>query len=111
MEFQGRDRRRHRVFITRNTEYHLRDEICVAIRDRGTKRWIRSHLALNQRLEGGVRLFSNGAAVPNIRDPEPGDAIYFNDRTSASGDRQLVTSRIVMVGRPPKVDVAQYPPS
>lgn len=105
MSYQGTDRRRHRVYITRNTEYHLRDGICVAVRDRETRRFKPAHLAVNLRLEGGVKIYSNGACVPNIADPQPGDAIFFSVRD----DRQLVTSRIEAVDRPTKRDVAQYP--
>ena len=32
--FSGPDRRRHRVYVTKNTEYHFRDGFCVAVRDR-----------------------------------------------------------------------------
>jgi hypothetical protein len=28
--YAGIERRRHRVFLTRNTEYHFRDGICVS---------------------------------------------------------------------------------
>ncbi|MFO0673294.1 MAG: hypothetical protein U0235_27385 [Polyangiaceae bacterium] len=28
----GPDRRRHRVYVTKNTEYHFRDGFCVAVR-------------------------------------------------------------------------------
>ena len=33
MGYQGPDRRIHRVFVTRNTEYHVRAGVCVAVRD------------------------------------------------------------------------------
>jgi hypothetical protein len=26
------EKRRHRMYVTRNTEYHLKDDICVAVR-------------------------------------------------------------------------------
>jgi len=34
-EFAGRDRRRHRIYVTKNTEYHFRDGFCIAVRDGG----------------------------------------------------------------------------
>ena len=34
--YRGPERRRHRVFVTRNTEYHFRDGFCIAVRDRRT---------------------------------------------------------------------------
>ena len=41
MSYEGSDRRVHQVFVTRNTEYHVRAELCVAVRDRGLGRWRR----------------------------------------------------------------------
>jgi len=108
MAFQGQDRRRHKVFITRNTEYHVKDDVCVAVRDVRTKRWQVAHIALSRKVEGAVRIFSNGAVVPNLKEPVTGDAIYFSDTGPSGDERQIVTSRIVSIGRPPKSDVAQY---
>src|SRR6187549_387121 len=44
--YEGTERRRHRVYMTRNTEYHFRDGVCVAVRDRRTGDWLPGHLAL-----------------------------------------------------------------
>ena len=77
MSFEGTERRRHRLIVTRNTEYHLRDDLCVAVRDRSTKRWAEGHLAVNRKVEGGVRFFDNGAVVPSLSPPRAGDAIFF----------------------------------
>jgi hypothetical protein len=107
--FEGSDRRRHKVYRTRNTEYHLRDGICVAVRDRQSNQWRTAHIALRLRLEGGVKIYSNGAVIPNVTDPQPGDAIYFNDKRADGEDRQIVTSRLEAVDRPSKRDVMAYP--
>lgn len=107
--FEGKERRRHRVFITRNTEYHLRDNVCVAVRDRASKRWAEGHMALRLRVEGGVRVHSNGALIPILTPPGSGDALFFTYKTTEGEERQLVTSRIEEVARPPKVDVNAYP--
>ena len=48
------ERRRHKVFVTRNTEYHFRDRLCVAVRDRRTGDFLPGHLALKRELAGGV---------------------------------------------------------
>lgn len=106
---QGTERRRHKVYRTRNTEYHLRDGICVAVRDRQTNQWRTAHIALRLRLEGGVQIYANGAVIPNVAEPSPGDAIYFNDRRPTGEERQIVTSRIEAVDRPSKRDVMSYP--
>jgi len=108
MSFEGTERRRHRLIVTRNTEYHLRDDLCVAVRDRSTKRWAEGHLAVNRKVEGGVRFFDNGAVVPSLSPPRAGDAIFFSYKTELGDDRQLITSRIEGVERTPKRDVLAY---
>ncbi len=102
--YGGADRRRHRMYVTRNTEYHLRDGICVAVRDRNTGRWLASHLALNRRVSGGVRFFPNGTAVPSGDGPKVGEALYFGE-----GGRELLTSVLCAVERPAKTVVHAYP--
>jgi hypothetical protein len=104
--YVGPDRRRHRVYITRNTEYHFRDGFCVAVRDRRTGDFLQGHLALRRRIHGGIRFFVNGAIAPNAGDPAPGEAIYFE----ANG-RELVTSPLERVERPTREMVAAYPQS
>lgn len=34
------------IAATRNTEYHLRDRVCIAVRDRRTGRWHSDHPAV-----------------------------------------------------------------
>lgn len=102
--FEGRDRRRHRVYVTRNTEYHFRDGYCVAVRDRRTGDFLHGHLALRRRVHGGLRFFLNGAIVPNPGDPRPGEALYF-----ATEGRDLVTSPVERIDRPSKELTEAYP--
>ena len=109
MSYQGHERRRHRVYVTRNTEYHLRDGICIAVRDRQSKAWRPAHIALNRKLEGSVKIFSNGAVIPVTDGPGVGDAMYFNEPLSDGEERQIVTSRVERIERPPKYVVAEYP--
>src|SRR5580692_10507885 len=110
MAYQGNDRRRHRVYVTRNTEYHVRDGVCVAVRDRKSRAFRAAHIALNLRVEGGVRIYPNGAMLPNVENPVEGDAIFFT-QVGPDGDiRQIVTSRLERVDRPAKTMVALYPP-
>lgn len=102
--YRGPERRVHRMYVTRNTEYHLRGEICVAVRDRRTGRWLPSHLAIHRRLAGGVRIFANGAAIPSCADPCVGDALYFDGE-----ERELVTSLLSSIERPTRDTVGSYP--
>lgn len=99
------ERRRHRVYITRNTEYHFRDTTCIAVRDRRTGDFLHGHLALNRRLQGTVLFFSNGAIAPNVGEPRPGEALFFE-----SDGRDLLTSPLERIERPAKEIVAKYPP-
>ena len=109
MSYQGAERRRHRVYVTRNTEYHLRDGVCVAVRDRQSRSFRNAHIALNLKLEGVVKTYSNGAVLPYAAEPAVGDAIYFNEPVPDGDDRQIVTSRLERIDRPSKMDVMSYP--
>jgi hypothetical protein len=102
--YSGPERRRHRVYVTRNTEYHFRDDICVAVRDKKTQKWLISHLAVERRLGGGVRVVANGCAVPTSAPPRVGESLYFDDE-----GRELVTSALLRVARPEPECVRAYP--
>ena len=89
------NRRRHRVFVTKHTEYHLRDNQCIGVRDRTSGTWIRHHVAL--RLE-----------APHLPPWDRGHAhlghrIRFRGR---SGD--VLTSAVVAVGRPVQQALVSY---
>ncbi len=99
----GRERRKNLMFVTRNTEYHLREGVCVAVRDRRTDCWLDGHLALGRSLSGGVRVLANGSAIPVPDAPQVGEALYF----SADG-RELITSVLCSVERPAKELVQSY---
>ncbi len=102
--YAGPERRRHRIFVTRNTEYHFRDGICVAVRDRRTGGFLQGHLALYRPLHGGIRFFANGAIAPNPGEPQPGESLYF-----ANDERDLVTSPLERTERPSKELSRAYP--
>lgn len=99
------ERRRHRVYVTHNTEYHIRDRRCVAVRDRRTGEFLQGHLAIDRSIAGGLKFFMNGGIAPNLGEPRPGESLYF-----ASEGRDLVTSPLESVERPPREVVLEYPP-
>ena len=103
-DYRGADRRRHRVYVTRNTEYHVRDGFCVAVRDRQSGNFMHGHLALSRRIHGGLRFFESGGIAANPGDPRPGESLYF-----ASDGRDLVTSALESVERPSRELVSAYP--
>ena len=102
--YGGSERRRHRVYMTRNTEYHFRDGFCVAVRDRRTGDFLHGHLALQRRVHGGLKFFPDGAIAPNAGEPRAGESLYF-----AADGRDLVTSPLEAVARPAKEIVEAYP--
>ena len=103
MTYEGRDRRIHRVFVTRNTEYHVRKETCVAVRDRDSGRWLERHFALNLPIAGAIRFEEGGGLLASSGAPAIGESMYFE----AQG-RDLVTSSVVSIERPRAETVAHY---
>ena len=104
MEYQGPDRRIHRVFVTRNTEYHVRKNTCVAVRDRDSGTWVRTHFAIDRPVVGAIKFFDSGAMTASPGLPRVGESMYFEDV-----GRDLVTSAVVSVERPKPDVVADYP--
>ncbi len=95
------------MYETRNSEYHVFDQTCVAIRDKRSGGWVDAHSALKRPIEGGVRVFSNGAAIPTCEPPEIGSPMYFH--TDEERTEQVITSKVVAVGRPDREDLIYYP--
>ena len=89
------ERRRHRVFFTKHTEYHLRDAECVGVRDRASGAWMIKHAAL--------RL--HALAIPESEDGRDwvGQRIQLWGRST-----DVVTSPVVAVGRPRVDEVIDY---
>jgi hypothetical protein len=105
MSFDGPDRRIHKVFVTRNTEYHVRKSTCVGVRDRETGMWQASHFALRRSIIGSIKFFESGAMTASPGLPRVGESMYFEDV-----GRDLVTSSVVSVERPRPEIVAEYSP-
>jgi hypothetical protein len=103
MAYSGPERRIHRVFVTRNTEYHVRQETCVGVRNRQTGEWQSAHFAINLPVAGAIRFFESGSMSTNPGMPQIGESMYFE----AKG-RDLVTSAVVSVERPKPDLVARY---
>ena len=89
------ERRRHRVFYTRHTEYHLRGDECVGVRDRGSGRWLGEHAALRLR---ALRLPTVAESAAWI-----GQRIQFWGRGT-----DVLTSPVLEVGRPPREEIVAY---
>jgi hypothetical protein len=104
MSYTGPERRVHKVFITRNTEYHLRGDLCVAVRSRKTGQWLSEHPVLHQRAVGfGFERAEVSEALPFARTPlAVGRRLWFEHE-------DLLTGPVQRVERPPLQDVEQYP--
>lgn len=101
--YLGPERRHHRMYVTRNSEYHFRDTLCVGVRDLQTGRWLDSHLAIGRKLSGAIRLSTDGRPVPTPAAPGIGEALYFGEE-----GRDLITSVLCAVERPPHAAVKTY---
>lgn len=103
MGYVGKDRRIHKVFVTRNTEYHVRRELCVGVRDRRTGKWLRGHMALRSRVSGGLCFTPTGGIRANDGTPAVGESLFF-----VADGRDLVTSPVVAIERPARDIVDSY---
>jgi hypothetical protein len=92
------DRRRHVVYLTRNSEYHCRLDECVAVRSRSSGRWHRDHPAVRARLAGVIDAASNLSRS----EPRTGQRLIFES------DRPVITSPVTCVGRPDKSAIFSY---
>jgi len=103
-EYLGPERRRHQLFVTRNSEYHLRDGVCIAVRDRRSGGWLQSHDALRRCVRGAVRVRADGGVTSSVDAPQVGDGLFFEIE-----GRKLVTSALCSIERPGKSVVCCYP--
>ena len=94
------ERRLNRRYITLNTEYHVAQELCVGVRCRHSDAWIEDHMAVGRSLSGGLVRTSHGYTPAR---PGPGASLWFD-----AGGMDIVTSTVLTVDRPEKVEVTNY---
>jgi hypothetical protein len=97
MAYEGPERRIHKVFVTRNTEYYVRERRCVAVRDRSSGAWVRDHFAVDRAVMGAIRYLDSGELFAAQGLPQVGESMYFEEP-----GHDLVTSAVVAVERPPR---------
>ena len=83
------------IFVTRNTEYHVRGDVCVAVRDREKGHFLPTHHAVGGRLSGSVRLGEAPAPIAR-RTPKIGDGLLVDGGPHGDGGT-LVTSQILEI--------------
>ncbi|HEY2517822.1 MAG TPA: hypothetical protein VGI39_43430 [Polyangiaceae bacterium] len=106
--YSGPERRRRRVYVTQNHEYHCQDGVCVAVRDRGSRELSRVHPAVGKRMVGAVVLNGAGgiASIAAPEDAAPGQRVHFAVGTDDRND--VLTSSLRSIERPARDVVAQY---
>lgn len=92
MRFEGANRRVHTCFVTENCEYHTREGVCVAVRDRGSSAWIAGHRAI------GLAIGVSG----------PGTVFLGAPLRLVGRDITLMTSPVVDILRPNRNEVEAY---
>jgi hypothetical protein len=65
----------YRVFLTHNTEYHVRAHCCFGVRDRRSGAWLGAHWALGQRLADAFP--DHTGKMCSIRSPAIGEPLWF----------------------------------
>jgi hypothetical protein len=106
--YRGPERRRHRVFVTRNSEYHCRDNICVAVRSLRSGEFHEDHPAIGRRMVGGIGVSADGILESFSRkgeSPSPGESLFFSDD---SVRYPLRTSPLCAIQRPSRAIVERY---
>jgi hypothetical protein len=93
------ERRIHKVFVTRNTEYHVRRGRCIAVRDRRTGKFLEDHAALKRFVACAVQYRESSVTMTPV--PKIGDSLCF-DGTN------IVTSQVLAIERAPKDLVRKY---
>jgi len=99
------EKRRHKLYVTKNTEYHVKDNVCVGIRNRATGDWIMVSRAIGAVLIGGLHQAGehevNFSSYPWL---EKGDCLLF----ITDGGHDIVTTRVEQVDRPSRQSIRYY---
>ncbi|MEM6733434.1 MAG: hypothetical protein AAF658_17885 [Myxococcota bacterium] len=100
MNYEGPERRIHNVYITANSEYHMRRGVCVAVRSLRHGELTREHPAVGSKMLGGIGYVDEEGYSAHYGEPEAGEKICFSN--------DLLTSPVSSVRRPPLEVVALY---
>ena len=98
-----KERRHHRMFVTRNTECHMRDNVVVGIRKLKTGLWEKHSKALKAKLVGSIKSLSE-LILAQGKDPEVGEPLLFINEYG----EDIVTTSVNEIKRPPKEAVQNY---
>ena len=93
-----KERRQHKLYLTKNREYHFRNEECVGVRDRRTGKWVVRHRALRGRLIG-----FRDRVNKSFKIPFKGGRLHMVSRSM-----HVLTSPLEVIIRPRKQDPDWY---
>jgi hypothetical protein len=99
------ERRHHRMYVTKNSEYHLRDDVVVGVRKRDSGIWDRASKALRARLVGAFNTVEDvlhGIATP----PRIGEPLLFINEEG----EDIITTKVSEIARPPREARTNYLP-
>lgn len=100
MAYTGPDRRIHRIFVTRNSEYHVRRGVCIAVRRLTDPELTVEHPAIGSSVVAGIGYCEERGCRAYYGMPEAGDQICFSNDVLSSPVRKLA--------RPSRELVATY---
>ena len=103
-----------RVLVTVNTEYHIRDNVCVAVRSRGAGAFFSIHGAIGRRVDGYIETHPRTKEMVLARrsaNPKIGHVICFCPGGMIRPEDAMVTSAIVEMRPPTEEEIASYPSS
>ena len=104
--YSGPERRRRRVYVTKNHEYHCLDGICIAVRDIRTAAFLRKHPAVGKEASAGLRLNEGGIeTISPAEQARPGEHVHFV--AGVDDPRDVLTSPIERMERPGREVVAE----
>jgi len=98
-----KERRRHKMFVTKNTEYHMKDDICVGIRKLKNGLWINNGKALKAKLVGSIKSLDE-IILAQGSEPHVGEPLLFINEDG----EDIVTTTLSEIKRPPKEAVNNY---
>ena len=99
--YHGNERRQHVLYVTQNTEYHLRGAECVGVRDLWSGHWREDHPAVGRTLFGAVMPGPKG--LDPLEQPAVNCILWFEN-----GESDILTSRLTAITRPSKSSVTRY---
>jgi hypothetical protein len=106
-KYAGPERRRRRVYVTQNHEYHCKDGVCVAVRDLRSGKFLTTHRALGKQATVCIAMKDGGIdAITPLESANPGKRVHFAEGTDDEHD--VLTSELTAVERPPLQVVEAY---